>query len=127
MRKLTINEMKQLALDRKGKCLSKTYVNQQSKLKWQCEIGHVWFAAPTSVKNQNSWCPHCASNKKLSLTGVKKLAIAKGGACLSTSYQNSKAKLLWKCKYGHIWKASTFSIKVRGSWCPHCYCNKNSK
>ncbi len=32
----TINDMHELAKSKKGKCLSKIYLNAHSKLKWQC-------------------------------------------------------------------------------------------
>lgn len=55
-----------------------------------------------------------------SILEMQKIAIAKGGLCLSHYYVNSKIKLLWQCSCGHQWFATPFSIKVRKSWCPHC-------
>jgi len=46
-------------MKRGGKCLSDTYVNNQTKLLLECAEGHQWEAAPNSIKN-GSWCPHCA-------------------------------------------------------------------
>ena len=42
---LTIDEMNKVAKKHNGKCLSRTYVNSQIKLKWQCEEGHKCFIA----------------------------------------------------------------------------------
>jgi len=44
--KLTIKEMQEIAESRGGKCLSKEYVNNYTKLKWQCDEGHTWKATP---------------------------------------------------------------------------------
>lgn len=47
------------------------------------------------------------------------LAKENGGKCLSKEYINSKSKLTWQCKEGHIWDASYDSIRS-GSWCSIC-------
>ena len=40
--------------------------------------------------------------KKLSIKEMQILANAKNGICVSKNYINSKSKLTWKCKEGHI-------------------------
>ena len=55
---------------------------------------------------------------------MQKMAIDKGGKCLSTEYTNSKVPLLWQCSCGHQWLATPFSIKIRKSWCPVCAGNR---
>ena len=57
---LTLGQMQVLARTRGGKCLSTKYVNTKTKLRWRCAEGHEWEAAPSSVKNQGTWCPVCA-------------------------------------------------------------------
>lgn len=113
--------LKIIATQRNGMCLSSEYSDSKSKLIWQCKEGHQWKASLTSIKHAKSWCPVCAGNKKLDMAQVKQLAELKGGKCLSGDYRNSKIKLLWQCEKGHQWYASTFSIKIRNSWCPVCY------
>lgn len=58
-KKLTIEEMHQIAKERGGECLSKEYINTHTKLKWRCKKGHEWLAQPTHVKISKSWCPYC--------------------------------------------------------------------
>ena len=58
-RTLTIDEMNEIAKSRGGRCLSKTYTNSKTKLRWQCADSHVWWATPFSIKNRHSWCPIC--------------------------------------------------------------------
>lgn len=55
----SIEEFKELARSRGGKCLSDTYGGSQVKLQWECAEGHVWLATPGNVKNRRSWCPVC--------------------------------------------------------------------
>ena len=50
-----IDEMKTIAKDRGGLCLSDKYANVQTKLKWQCSKGHIWEAIPKNIK-RGSWC-----------------------------------------------------------------------
>lgn len=57
--KLTIGKMNEIAEERGGKCLSTKYINSHSKLEWECELGHTWWAKPYLIKNTNTWCPEC--------------------------------------------------------------------
>jgi hypothetical protein len=54
-----------------GNCLSKEYVNMHTKLKWQCEKGHIWEAKPTNIKNKSNWCKKCAGNEKLTINEMR--------------------------------------------------------
>ncbi|MBN1363564.1 MAG: hypothetical protein JW976_02035 [Syntrophaceae bacterium] len=122
-KKLTIEEMSQLAEKRGGKCLSKTYVNSHTKLKWQCAKGHEWEAIPHHVK-RGHWCSKCAASEigksqRLTIEEMRYLAAKRGGKCLSKTYVNSGTKLKWQCKEGHKWEARPYSIK-QGHWCSKC-------
>lgn len=57
--KKTIADMHALAKRRGGKCLSTVYVNNATKLLWQCGAKHVWETRPKNIK-QGQWCPTCA-------------------------------------------------------------------
>ena len=61
MRK-TIENMQALAQARGGLCLSSTYKNMTTKLRWQCEYSHRWKARPHLVQ-LGQWCPKCANQK----------------------------------------------------------------
>lgn len=61
--RLTIEEMRRLATERGGKCLSNEYLGSQAKLLWECSKGHQWEATPSSVKHRKSWCPKCSKKK----------------------------------------------------------------
>ena len=116
--KEALAELKLLAKSKGGKLLSKHYVNNSTKLLWECEKGHQWETTPNKIK-QNRWCHECAGNKSLTLSEAKELAKMQGGKCLSESYTNSLTRLLWECSEGHQWKASLNNVK-RGTWCPKC-------
>ena len=59
-KKRTIEEMKQIAKSKKGKCLSTIYLGDKTKLKWKCEKSHEWEVAPRNII-KGSWCPLCRS------------------------------------------------------------------
>jgi len=126
MKNSNLEEMKEIAKRKGGKCLSKEYVNSQTKLKWKCREGHAWETKPNTIQS-GSWCPVCANNaNKLSteerrqyLKEMQQIAEKRGGKCLSSEYIDSKSKLKWQCKIGHVWETTPNGIK-RGSWCLIC-------
>jgi predicted lactoylglutathione lyase len=120
--KRTIEEMREIAEERGGKCLSDTYVNSQTQLMWECAEGHQWKAKPNYIKT-GSWCPRCAGKAKGTIEEMRSIAEERGGKCLSSTYVNAHRKLLWECAEGHQWEAKPNSVKT-GAWCPHCAQNK---
>ncbi|MDA8960767.1 zinc-ribbon domain-containing protein [Akkermansiaceae bacterium] len=58
-KKISIETIKDIAVERGGKCLSEKYVNLRTKLEWQCREGHTWMATLGAVRNRGSWCPIC--------------------------------------------------------------------
>ena len=53
MRKLSLVDMQSLANERGGSCLSKKYVNANTKLVWRCSKGHEFDATPGNVKAEH--------------------------------------------------------------------------
>jgi len=56
--KKNIKEMREIAAERGGKCLSSEYKNIKSHLTWECADGHVWEASPEKVL-LGRWCHYC--------------------------------------------------------------------
>ncbi len=126
MRKLTIKDMKSIAKERGGKCLSDSYINARKKLIWECAEGHQLEATPDKVK-RGRWCPHCAGTIKLTIKEMHAIAEERGGKCLSGTYINNRTKLIWECAEGHQWEATPDKVK-RGRWCRECtYIAKKTK
>lgn len=121
---LTIKDMQKTAMERGGKCLSKEYVNSQTKLKWQCAEGHEWEARPNGIR-KGRWCPTCfnsrrGASQRLNIKIMQEIARQRGGECLSKSYKNARSPLEWKCAEGHVWKATADYVKNQGHWCGIC-------
>jgi hypothetical protein len=122
VRRLTIEQMKEMAKSRGGRCLSKCYRNSASKLHWRCSAGHEWDAAPLQIK-RGHWCPYCARVAPLTLHLLQRIAAKKGGCCLSLAYVNSSHPVRWRCAAGHEWLARAHSIRA-GNWCAVCAHNQ---
>ena len=121
----SIELMRQIAASKGGQCLSSTYWNNTTKLRWRCERGHVWDAVPGSIvgskSRKGSWCPICAGKlpRDAALAELQKLAASRGGVLLSERYEDARTKLRWKCEKSHEWLAIANSVR-RGTWCPIC-------
>jgi len=119
LKRLTIEECQALAKSKEGKCLSKTYKNEESPMRWQCKEGHEWTTRFGSIKNGGHWCPACSGRQRSTIESCQEIAQSKGGECLSETYKNAHTKLQWKCSKGHEWKMRPNNVKS-GQWCPAC-------
>jgi hypothetical protein len=115
--KYSISDMQVIAKDRGGFCLSEKYINDTTKLKWQCKNGHIWDAKPNKIKH-GQWCPFCAGFNQ-TIEKYKKIAIERGGSMLSDTFSGTTKKYQWICAKGHSWEATALNIK-KGTWCPEC-------
>jgi len=118
-----IEEMQEIAKTHGGICLSKEYTNNRVKLEWQCKEGHIWMSTAGNIKSGH-WCKKCSVEKivaprRLNLEQMKKIALERGGKCLSLKYVNSNQRLIWQCANEHIWKALPSAVK-NGNWCKVC-------
>ncbi len=118
----TMDDMRRLAAQRGGRCLSVAYINGRTPLQWQCAKKHVWWARPGNIRHH--WCPFCARNRKLELSELRKIARRRRGRLVSRHYVNNQTHLLWRCQEGHVWKARPAQVKDgpyrSGTWCPKC-------
>src|ERR1035438_8709187 len=48
-----LDELKQIAKRKEGKCLSEFYINNHTKLKWECKEKHIWEADVRSIKERD--------------------------------------------------------------------------
>jgi hypothetical protein len=119
-----LKELKAIAKEKGGKCLSDEYINNRTKLEFQCSEGHIWETTPDNVIS-NKWCRICSykdrgEKRKDNIETYRKIAEERGGKLLSGKYINSSIPLLWECSKGHQWKASPTDVKNNKHWCPVC-------
>ena len=119
----SIETMLQIASERGGRCLSSSYTNNSTKLKWECSEGHQWRATGGSIKF-GSWCSICSGNAPKTLSDMQELAEKRGGKCISKQIVNVMTHLKWECSNGHQWEATPNCIH-KGRWCPECNSKKN--
>lgn len=97
--------------------------------KWKCDLGHDWLATPAAVvRSVNSGCPYCVGAKvwkgfnDLKTTHPEHASLAFGWNPEQYS-AGANVKKAWKCRRGHIWRASINSVTQRISefkGCPYC-------
>jgi len=59
--------------------------------------------------------------RTLTMQQMQETAAYFGGQCLSTEYQGSNGKLLWKCQEGHVFKKAPNNIRrEKGTFCNVC-------
>ena len=117
-KKLTIEDMKQMALEKEGKFLSQEYINGETLHEWKCKNNHLFSMRPDGVR-QGKWCQECAGNAKGTLEEIQAIAFERGGKCLSTKYINVDSKLKFECKEKHKFSLVPYYLK-KGQWCRDC-------
>jgi hypothetical protein len=133
MKKLTIQEIKQIIIDRRLtiSLLSDVYVSTHCKLKFKCLLdGHEWSTAWSAISSGHG-CPECKRRaiglaKRYNIGVVKeKLAeINPKITILSDHYENNRTKLSCICcECGHEWKANANNLLL-GKGCPPCSSKK---
>ena len=91
---------------------------------WKCEKGHEW-ETPIKHMVKSQKCPYCIGRR----VSLENNFAAKCPHLLSEWIDNkispsevtsgSTKKVLWKCKFGHTWKAAIYS-RTNGHGCPKC-------
>ena len=56
----------------------------------------------------------------LDLEDMKKAAAFRGGAVVSDTMESVYKPLVWKCAFGHTFKATPNTVLRGGHWCPEC-------
>lgn len=109
-----------------GKIISGDYQNIRSPFTFECSKKHRWTVKAQTILT-GSWCRKCwdenGAGKHLKLSDgleqAQKIAIARGGECISTDYVTNISPLKWRCANGHEWDAGLSDVR-RGTWCPTC-------
>lgn len=118
--KITIEKVRQIAIDRGGKCLSNEYIDNRTKMEFECNIfKHKWFTTYSKIKNGH-WCPQCYyESKKLKIEDVENIVNSYGLKLITKEYTGYKSTIECKCEKGHICRTSLPRLK-RGHLCLEC-------
>ncbi len=123
--KKSINYIKKYIIKNKipYKIISKEYKNSYTKLKWQCENGHIFFMTWSSFQ-QGIRCFECFGSKKKTLNEINNLINNSNYKWISGKYKNIHSKLKLQCNRNHIYttRFDQFQQKHR---CPYCHYEDN--
>jgi hypothetical protein len=104
-----------------------TLINPGShkKYRWKCSKGHSWTSSPLHRSRLKQGCAVC-DNKQIEigindfLSQFPEFAGQAYGWNPEEFTSGSHKKMMWKCKLGHIWKASIGDMTSRTQMCPFC-------
>lgn len=119
-----LEQAKEYALSKNGKCLSTKYIEQRNALIWSCHKHGEWKSDYSNIVLRNRWCPTCFKEKqqKICLDRAHTYAQSLGGKCLTNNFINSNDLFEWKCdNIKHKKWSSKYNIVLGNkSWCPEC-------
>lgn len=104
--------------------LSKTYINNATKLKMICDKGYECEISFANFKNKNRRCSKCSGNRKLTEKEVI-IELEKEGYTLLSKYNTANEKIILQCSHNHIWETNWGKFQS-GRRCPYCSGKFNS-
>lgn len=102
------------------------YQSSDTKIKIQCDQGHIFSVVPSSLINQGTGCPICADEQRSQRALIsneeflKRLRKVHPGYTALERYRGMSEKIKFQCDNGHIFIAVPNSIVYNGSGCPKC-------
>lgn len=101
--------------------------NANKKVWWRCVAGHEWEAYVFN-RSKGVGCPYCKNVK--AIAGENDLLSKNPEIVNEWNYEKNNVKpsdvtlgsnkmVWWKCKKGHVWKAS-IKTRTNGEKCPYC-------
>jgi hypothetical protein len=131
-KKYTLQEIQKFAKKHNLKLLSNNYLNNKSKLLWECVCGNQWYNSFNKIK-QGRRCPKCApkrihkARRIFELKKVKEYLDIYNISFSENEYINCKTFLNFKCINNHTFSSSYFILKKRKHKCPYCKKLKRKK
>ena len=117
--KHTIDDAHSIAREHCGKCLSLEYIDNKDKLKFECEVGHIFTANFNSISSKKIWCRECSniSRRKYFIEDCISYAKVKNGTCRSSE---RPGYAIFICELGHEWTSRISAVLNTKSWCRMC-------
>lgn len=111
--------LKQYAQAWGGVCHTTQYTGPSQKQQLECRRGHQFEMIYQNLA-RGRWCATCQyMEQRLTLDDLQKIALERGGECLSTEYVNCHTPMQWRCAKGHEWTTLAAHVTV-GKWCRKC-------
>jgi hypothetical protein len=99
--RLTLEEMKKIAIKRGGVLVSTEYKNSKEDLIWRCDKKHQWPCNADGIR-AGQWCPKCAPNAIRTLEDMQKIAAKRKGFCLSKVYTCQAKNGMEVCRKSYL-------------------------
>lgn len=115
---LSIIDCHNYAKRKNGVCLSTSYKNNNSKIRWKCALDHEWETTFGYMKNRNSWCPFC-SGSRIHVGDLKREFINEGYTPLFLEYNPKSKHLYFLCPNDHKYFITLASWRA-GRRCAIC-------
>lgn len=96
--------------------LEEEYLNNHTKMKIQCPIGHTYRVTWKNWSNGKR-CPYC--KKTLNIEQVKRKVENNNYKLLTEKFKGSKQYIKIQCPIGHIYKVKWNNFQ-QGCRCPYC-------
>ncbi|MBS4207505.1 hypothetical protein [Bacillus sp. FJAT-50079] len=101
------------------KLLNSDYQSNLSKLKIECDKGHIYTTNFINFYNNKSRCPYCAGVVKYTYEYVKWYIESFGHELISKKYENNRSGIMVRCERGHE-SETTFGSFLKGHRCRLC-------
>lgn len=99
--KYTLEEIQEKFKSFGYELISTEYNNQNGKLQYKCEKGHLLITTFATLLYQHHGCKICNNRIPPTIESIKKEFDEAGITLLSTEYNNSKSKLHYVCEKNH--------------------------
>jgi len=127
-RVLTIKDLKEFAISKGGKCLSKVYSGKNELLTWKCKNPEhpIYKAKPNSVRiSKFLGCMACSGKKRLVNDDMRFHAKKHGGKCITEELNNlGKTIIEFECAlYPEHPRFRKKASEIKNNpklWCPRC-------
>lgn len=117
LRKYTIDDLKEFAEKKGGKCLSEKYINDKFKYIWEDKDGVVFKKSWWDVRAMGYWSPKQKSEKlrklktKYTIDYLKEFAKDLGGKCISDTYIGVNSSYIWEDSEGNQFTRTWTKVK----------------
>ena len=101
-----------------GICAIDLYIDMTTKIRFRCQYGHIWSAAPTNILS-GCGCPYCAGRYRTKENIQQILDEMGNNIVITGEYVNMNTKTQFMCERGHLWCVTPSQV-LAGSKCPYC-------
>jgi hypothetical protein len=126
---VSLNDVKKIAENKGGICLSDKKGKYLEKLLWKCKKGHEWKALAGTIKH-GEWCPECGrlnAAKKMNKSAVLYHWRTGEELICVGSYEVKTVEYFNKNKIYFQWQSETFTLPNKKTYRPDAFLIQENK